>query len=221
MAPVPIITSLTPDAGPVGTPITIAGTAFSSTQGTVTFNGVLAPITSWSNLSIVASVPSGATTGPVVVTTAVTSSAGFEFTVTATNQYIWITYLQARQQLAARLADSANIFWTDDELKFYFCEALRTWNALTEQQNADFAFTATSAATWYDLSTLTGSPRLRTLTDAYLYTAMQYALLEPPTGAGTWTGTSQFSLADLQYALQRRRDEVIQISGCNLKQLPP
>lgn len=221
MAPVPIITSLTPDAGPVGTSVTIAGTAFGNSPGTVTFNDVLAAITSWSVSSIVAIVPAGATTGPVVVTSLVASSAGFEFTVTATNQYVWITYSQARKQLAARLADPANIFWTDDELKVYLCEALRTWNAFTEQQNADFAFSATSSATWYDLSTLTNSPRLRTLTDADLYTAMQYALLEPPTGAGTWTGTSQFSLADLQGALQRRRDEMIQVSGCNLAQLSP
>ena len=140
--------------------------------------------------------------------------------------FSWINYLQARQALAARLAliwqyDPSNNFWTDAELGYYLTEALRTWNALTEQWNLNFSFLSNASQTWYNLSLLSGSPRLRTLTDAYLYTAMQYALLEPPTGAGTWTGTSQFSLADLQYALQRRRDEVIQISGCNLKQLPP
>jgi len=134
--------------------------------------------------------------------------------------YQWLTYLQARQALAARLADPGMVFWTDAELKLYLLEALRTWNALTEVFNADFAFTATSAATWYNLSKLPGSPRLRTLTDSDLYTLMEYHLLEPPTGS-TWTGTSQFSLADLQGALQRRRDEVIQEAGCNVTQLPP
>lgn len=134
-------------------------------------------------------------------------------------QYRWITFLQARQALAARLADPNNIFWTDFENGLYITEALRIWNSLTEVWNADLAFT-TSAATWYNLSTLSGSPRLRTLTDSYLYTLMQYHLLEPPTGAGTWSGTSQFALSDLQGALQRRRDEVIQVTGCNLAELP-
>jgi len=137
------------------------------------------------------------------------------------NQYKWITYLAARQALAARLADPGMVFWADAELKLYLCEALRVWNALTEVFNADFAFTATSAATWYNLGTLALSPRLRTLTDSVLYTQMQYMLLEPPTGGGVWTGTQQFALADLQGALQTARDEVIQASGCNLAQLPP
>ncbi len=39
-------------------------------------------------------------------------------------------------------------------------------------------------------------------------------LLEPPSGQ-TWTGTSQFTISDLSQALQRRRDEMIQISNCN------
>jgi hypothetical protein len=43
---------------------------------------------------------------------------------------------------------------------------------------------------------------------------MEYHLLEPPSG-GTWTGTSQFTIADLSLALQRCRDEAIQISNCN------
>lgn len=141
------------------------------------------------------------------------------------SQFQWLTYLQSRQALAARLAliwqyDPSNNFWTDAELGLYIAEALRTWSALTEIWNSSFSFPSSTTQTWYNLSTLSGSPRLRTMTDAYLYTAMQFSLLEPPTGAGTWTGTSQFSLADLQFALQRRRDEVIQISGCNLTQLP-
>lgn len=136
-------------------------------------------------------------------------------------QYTWLTYLQARQALAARLADPNNVFWTDAECGLYLLESLRTWNALTEVWNADFSFTGTSAQTWYNLATLVGSPRVRTLHDSDLYTMMQYHLLEPPTGGGSWTGTAQFSLSDLQGALQRRRDEIIQVSGCNLSQLPP
>src|ERR1700686_2798245 len=108
-------------------------------------------------------------------------------------QYAWITFLQARQALAARLAilwsaDPSSNFWTDTELGLYLIDALRTWNALTEQWNADFVFSAGATDRWFDLSTLSGSPRLPTLTDSYLYTQMEYMLLEPPSG-GTWTGT--------------------------------
>ena len=133
--------------------------------------------------------------------------------------FAWVTFLQARQALAARLADSGNVFWSDVECGVYIREALRTWNALTEYWNTDYAFQANSAQTWYDLSLPVASPRRRTVTDSDIYTTIEYHLLEPPTG-GTWTGTSQFNISDLQGALQRRRDELIQVSGCNIKQLP-
>jgi hypothetical protein len=154
-------------------------------------------------------------------------------------QFQWITYAAARSLLAGRLADPSKTFWTDAEIGIYLQEALRTWNALTEQWNANFSFLTSGgggygvggygqggygsgggAVTWYDISQLSNSPRARTLHDSDLYTIMEYHLLEPPTGA-MWTGTSQFSIADLQGALQRRRDEVIQVAGCNLAQLPP
>lgn len=135
-------------------------------------------------------------------------------------QFTWIQFLAARNILAQRLADPNKTFWTDDELKLYLWEALRTWNALTETWNEEFVFTANSAGVWYNIGTLPGSPRQRTVLDTDLYTIMEYHLLEPPTG-GVWTGTSQFSIADLQGALQRRRDEVIQVSACNLSLVPP
>jgi hypothetical protein len=134
-------------------------------------------------------------------------------------QFQWLTFAAAKQALAQRLADPTNAFWTNPELGLYLAEALRTFNALTEQWNADLAFTP-NFVPWYDLSRLPGSPRLRTLTDTDLYTILEYHLLEPPTG-GVWTGTSQFNIADLQFALQRRRDEMIQVSGCNIAQMGP
>jgi hypothetical protein len=71
VATAPTITSLTPASGPIGTSVTIAGTAFGATQGTstVTFGGISATATTWSNTSIVATVPNGVALGavPVVV----------------------------------------------------------------------------------------------------------------------------------------------------------
>jgi hypothetical protein len=130
--------------------------------------------------------------------------------------YEWLTYLQARQQLAARLADPTNQFWTDAENGLYIIEALRTHNALTFSSKATFTFTlaAASTPTWFSLGAMTGSPRLRTVTDTALYTLMEYHLLEPPTG-GSWTGTTQFAIADLQNALQRCQNEAIQQANTN------
>jgi Bacterial Ig-like domain (group 3)/IPT/TIG domain len=87
-ATAPSITSLTPNSGPVGTSVTIAGANFGATQGTstVTFNGTAATVASaanWSATSIVVPVPTGATTGPVVVTVGGAASNGVTFTVNA------------------------------------------------------------------------------------------------------------------------------------------
>ena len=81
----PTIATLSPGAGPVGASITITGTSFGATQGasTVAFNGMAASITSWSATSIVATVPTGATSGNVVVTVSGAPSPGVGFTVLA------------------------------------------------------------------------------------------------------------------------------------------
>lgn len=136
--------------------------------------------------------------------------------------YGWLTYAAAKQQLAQRLADPSKVFWTDTELGLNLCAALRTWNALTETWKTTFAFTIAAASnpSWYSLGVMAGSPRLRRLTDVALYTEMQFHLLEPATG-GVWGGTSQFSIADFQLALQRCRDEAIQVANCNLVKEKP
>jgi hypothetical protein len=84
--PTPSISSLSPPSGAVGASVTITGTNFGSTQGTstVTFNGTSATATSWSATSIVATVPSGASTGNVVVTVSGVASNGASFTVLPT-----------------------------------------------------------------------------------------------------------------------------------------
>jgi RHS repeat-associated protein len=74
-----------PDGGPVGSSVTIYGTGFSSTasQNSVSFNGATATITSASTTTLVATVPSGATTGPISVTSpagSATSAGSFVVT---------------------------------------------------------------------------------------------------------------------------------------------
>jgi hypothetical protein len=82
--PAPTISSLTPNAGPVGTTVTIAGNNFRDQQlgGTVKFfNNRTATVTMWSNTSIVVTVPASSATGNVTVTVAGTTSAGTAFIV--------------------------------------------------------------------------------------------------------------------------------------------
>ena len=83
--PQPNIANLSPATGSIGTSVTINGTNFGAQQNlsTVTFNGVTATPTSWTDTAIVAPVPAGATTGPVVVTINGIASNGVTFTTTA------------------------------------------------------------------------------------------------------------------------------------------
>ena len=78
---VPNITGISPNPGAVGTSVTITGTSFGSSPGLVTFNGPSATPTSWTSRSIAVLVPTGATTGNVVVTVSGVSSSGFNFAV--------------------------------------------------------------------------------------------------------------------------------------------
>jgi hypothetical protein len=76
---VPTISGFTPTSGLVGDSITVNGTNF-ITPSAVRFNGINASFTLNSTTQIVATVPSGATTGPISVTTAggtATSSSNF------------------------------------------------------------------------------------------------------------------------------------------------
>jgi len=66
--PGPTITSFTPPSGPLGTSVTINGTGLTGATS-VTFNSVSASFTVTSDAAIQATVPAGATTGPVSVTT--------------------------------------------------------------------------------------------------------------------------------------------------------
>src|SRR5690606_1234473 len=65
--PAPSISSLDPTATTIGSAVTITGANFGG-SGTVTFNGTTAGISQWTSTSITATVPSGATSGAVVVT---------------------------------------------------------------------------------------------------------------------------------------------------------
>jgi formylglycine-generating enzyme required for sulfatase activity len=80
--PAPTLTDFTPMSGPVGTTVTLTGTGFTGAT-VVTFNGVSATFAVEDDSILTATVPSGATTGPIAITTAGgTATSATEFTVT-------------------------------------------------------------------------------------------------------------------------------------------
>ena len=82
----PLVGTVTPNTGSAGDTVTITGSGFGTQQGSssVTFNGVTAQVQSWSNTNIVATVPQGTTSGPLVVTVNGTPTASVSFTINAT-----------------------------------------------------------------------------------------------------------------------------------------
>jgi uncharacterized membrane protein YgcG len=79
----PSLLSVSPSSGAAGTLVTLTGANLggSPSGSTVSFNGVAATPTSWSNTTIVAAVPAGASTGNVVAMIAGVPSNGLSFTV--------------------------------------------------------------------------------------------------------------------------------------------
>lgn len=85
-AQAPSIAGTAPTQAGVGGAVWVAGSNFGSTQGsnTISFNGVTATPSSWSDTGIYVSVPVGATTGNIVVTVGGVASNGMQFTVVTT-----------------------------------------------------------------------------------------------------------------------------------------
>ncbi len=130
--------------------------------------------------------------------------------------YGWLTFAQAKQQLAQRLDDPNNIHWSDAELGLYIKEALTTWQALTGYWRARGTVPLSPGVPFYDLPTLLQDSSSNfilgmTTTDADVVKLMEYHLLEPPTIP--WTGTEMFNLTELTDALQNARDKFLSDTG--------
>jgi hypothetical protein len=78
------IASITPETGPVGTSVAIAGVGFSgvASENVVKFNGVAAEVMTADESALVVLVPEAATTGKVTITAGDKSATGPVFTVT-------------------------------------------------------------------------------------------------------------------------------------------
>jgi len=106
---IPKIDDIDPDNASIGTKIRITGNFFGNIQGesTITFNGELAEVASfWTNSVIRVEVPSGAVSGPVVVTVDGQQSNQFSFVI---NDPIYVT--QEYGNYMDSLIDSARSFY--------------------------------------------------------------------------------------------------------------
>ncbi len=111
----------------------------------------------------------------------------------------------ATAALADRLNDSSKVRWIDAELSSYVRESIRVWNAYTSHFRARASTQTVMGSVWYDIPTVLPTLRAYTLTVYDLITDIEYALLEPPTPSA-WSGTSQFTLAQITQAIERRRN---------------
>ncbi len=82
-AEAPGISSVEPDSGTVGTEITIKGMNFSpiTSENSITFNGIAAPIRGAAEDQLITEVPEGATDGPIEVTVENKTTTGPDFNV--------------------------------------------------------------------------------------------------------------------------------------------
>lgn len=126
------------------------------------------------------------------------------------------TFAAAKTALASRLNDPGKVRWIDAELGAYVREALRTWNAWTSHFRDQGSFVTTMNQAFYDLPTVIPTQRGYTVTNWELIADLQYALLEPAAAGGTWTGTDQFTLAQLSGAVQGVRDQFLRETGAVL-----
>jgi hypothetical protein len=132
---------------------------------------------------------------------------------TVTGSACVYSFLQLRNELANRLNDPQKVFWTDAELGVQIQNALRFWNVLTGDNKQWFSLAVEPGTVWYDFQQMVNGPRQSYLTDANLYSWLQYALLEPQQPNAVLL-TKQYSTDDLVQAVQRKRDEFLFKSRC-------
>jgi len=143
-----VITALNPTSGIVGSSVAILGANFGPSQGTskVTFNGRDAgTASSWSATRISVTVPTGATTGNVVVTVNSVASNGAPFTVTVPVISVTVTPVRGGVTITQPLSLTAAV--QNDS-----SNAGVTWSSsggsLTNQTSTSATFSATTAGVY-------------------------------------------------------------------------
>lgn len=132
--------------------------------------------------------------------------------------YAYLTFAQAVSILASRLQDPSQVYWNQpNELNNCVVEAVRLFQVLTGSYKQAMTFQTEADTVYYSLTTQTGSPIAVTVTDVEVINNVLAALLETPLVA-SWTGTGQFTLTQLQNALQSRLNRFLGESGRQVTQ---
>jgi len=131
-------------------------------------------------------------------------------------QFTHTDFATAKAAVAARLQDSTMKFWIDAELGSYVREALQFWNLAALYNRDKVSLTTVVGQKFYDLSTAVngvGDAMLaRDTKDRAVVNALQYNLRENVNDfavSSVWAGTSMFTMADLQGAIQRRLNQLL------------
>lgn len=125
--------------------------------------------------------------------------------------YSSTTFAQLIDALSTRLSDKQFKFYSQDELKMYIVEGLRTWQAFSQFYSVKSQFVTVANTFLYDLNGLI--PEFApSITDRDLIQDVQRYLQEPvnPTA---WTGTEQFTYEAVVQAIQTRRDRFLLETG--------
>jgi len=140
-------------------------------------------------------------------------------------QYQTITLTSAIAQLASRLNDSANIYFTQIELQNAITEALRWLQALTGFYRERERFTIVANQVFYDLRYVLDTPAGSTypyafsITDNQLLAEIQYHFIEQV--ANPQTILLQYPVSVIAQALQRNRDQFLTDTGIYITQSIP
>src|SRR5467141_1788809 len=94
-SPAPVITAVSATTGSIGSQVVISGTGFGATQGgsAVLLNGAAVTINNWSGTSINISIPTGATSGPLLVSVAPSMNDSNAVRFPATSQPLPVSWL--------------------------------------------------------------------------------------------------------------------------------
>lgn len=129
--------------------------------------------------------------------------------------FVGITLAQMRAALTARLQDPNYTFWSISELNANIVESLRTFNAYTGYWRTRIAITIPALSHFIDL--MGSAPGFNiTVKDTQIVSAIQEGLMEPDSGIA-WTGTDQFTYAQVVQALQDSQNQFLQDTGIIVK----
>ncbi|HZM78501.1 MAG TPA: hypothetical protein VFC19_22470 [Candidatus Limnocylindrales bacterium] len=131
--------------------------------------------------------------------------------------YTHTSFGQLKAQLALRLGDPSKVFWVDAELGIWITEAIRTFGLLSGFWRERGVLTAMPRRAFYDIfaDLQSGDERILapSVTDHDIIQTIQYALLESTASQSSWTGTAQFTYADIANAVQNRTNQFLLDTG--------